>query len=208
MKAAFLISIALALAGIAAPGIAQPGVQTNRTVLRAGNWYVVRSTHKVTGAVACTGFYIGNPGVQLTKESLVLRVPGEIKSIGMRIGDRPARAARAPQPTEKQMGAVVLAGADFDQLRQNKTLALDVTTAQGRDSHTLQLDGLAAALKNINDGCPLTQAAKRAERAAEKARAKAEAERCSPQGIARMKESGMHELRIRSACPKADLTPR
>jgi hypothetical protein len=208
MKDAFLITIALALAGIAAPGVAQPGTQTNTTVFRAGNWYVVRSTHNTTGAVGCTGFYMGHPGVQLSKESLIVRVPGEIKSIGMRFGDEPARAARTPQAAEKQIGAVVLAGADFDQLRKGKTLALDVTTAQGRGNHTFQLAGLDGALKNINDGCPLTQAAKRAERAAQKTREKVQAERCSPKGIARMQEMGIHELRIRSACPKADLTPR
>lgn len=208
MKTALVVSLALALATFAAPGMTQPGVQTNRTVYRAGNWFVVRSTHNTTGNVGCTGFYMGQPGVQLSKESLILRVPGEIKSIGLRYGDQPARAARPPAASEKQIGAVVLGGADFEQLRGSKTLGLDVTTAQGRGSHTLQLEGLDAALKNIGEGCPLTPAAKRAERVAQKAREKAQAERCSPKGIARMKEMGMHELRIRSTCPNADLTPR
>jgi hypothetical protein len=208
MKTAFLISIALAMASIAAPGVAQSGTQTNRTVHRTGNWFVVRTAHNTTGAVSCTGFYMGHPGVQLSKETLILKVPGELKTIALRFDGQTPRAPRPPEASEKQIGAVVLAGADFEQLRRGKTLGLDVVSAQGPGSHTLQLEGLDAALKNINDGCPLTPAVKRADVAAKKARAKAEAERCSPKGIARMREMGMHDLRIKSACPKADLTPR
>jgi hypothetical protein len=207
MKTAFLISIALAMAGIAAPGVAKPGTQANRTVHRAGNWFVVRSTNDTTGTVGCTGFHMGDSGVQLSKETLILKIPGELKTIALRFDGQPPRASRPPEASEKQVGAVVLAGADFEQLRRGKTLGLDVVTAQGPSSHTLQLEGLDAALKNINDGCPLTPAAKRAELAEKKARAKAEAERCSPKGIARMREKGLPDLRIKSACPQADLTP-
>lgn len=208
MKTAFVISIALALAGAALPAASQPGVQTNRAAFRAGNWFVVHSAHKTTGEVACTGFYMGRPGVQLSKDSLIVKVPGELKSIGLRFGDQSARPARAPEKSEQQIGAVVLSGADFEQLRNSKTLGLEVVTSTTSASHTLELEGLRAALKNINEGCPLPPATKRAELAAQKAREKAQAERCSPQGIARMQERGLHELRIKSMCPKAELTPR
>lgn len=208
MKNALVISIALALAAIAAPAVSQPGVQTNRATTRAGNWYVVRSTHKTTGDVACTGFYMGRPGVQLSKDSLIVKVPGELKSIGLRFGGEPARPARAPGKSEQQIGAVVLSGADFEQLRRSKTLGLEVVTSTTTASHTLELEGLGDALKNITAGCPLPPATKRAELAAQKAREKAQAQRCSPQGIARMQERGMHELRIKSLCPKADVKPQ
>lgn len=208
MKSAFLITIALALASFAAPGLTQPGVQTNRTVYRAGNWFVVRATHNATGAVSCTGFYMGQGGVQLSKENLIFRVPGEIKSVGLRFDEQPPRASRPPGASEKQIGAVMLAGPDFEELRRGKTLGIDVTTAQGRGSHTLQLEGLDAALKNINDGCPLTPAARRAEVAAKKARDRAMALRCAPAGIERQRASGVPDWRIQADCPKADLKPR
>lgn len=208
MKAAYLVSIALALASVAVPGMTQPGAQTNRTVYRAGNWFVVRSTHDTTGAVACTGFYMGLGAVQLSKENLILRVPGEIKSIGLRFGEQPPRAPRPPEASEKQIGAVMLAGPDFEALRRSKTLGIEVATAQGGGRHTLQLEGLDAALKNINDGCPLTPAAKQAERAAKQARERAIAARCAPAGVERMRARGVPEWRIKADCPKADLTPR
>lgn len=208
MKRALLLCVGLVLGAFAIPSLSQPGVQTNRAAFRAGNWYVVHSTHKTTGDVACTGFYMGRPGVQLSKDSLIIKVPGELKSIGLRFGDQPARPARAPEKSEQQIGAVVLGGADFEQLQSSKTLGLEVVTSTTRASHTLELEGLRAALKNINAGCPLTPATKRAELAAQKTREKALAERCSPQAIARMQERGMHELRIKSLCPKAELTPR
>jgi hypothetical protein len=204
MKTAFLVSLALVLSTAAAPAMTQ---QSNRTVLRAGNWYVVRSTQPVTGTVACTGFYMGQSGVELSKDSLIVRVPGDINSVGLRFGEEPARSLRPAEKTERQIGGVMLAGADFKQLRRSKTLSLDVTTAQGRTSHTLQVEGLDAALKNIEDGCPLTPASLRAERAVRQARAKAEAAKCTPAGIARMREKGYPEVRIVATCPKAAPPP-
>jgi hypothetical protein len=198
MKSAFFLPIALTLFA-AAPGLAQP---TNQTVFRADNWFVVRST-KPDGAVACTGFYIGQDGVQLNKYSLTVKIPGEVKSVSLRFGDQPVRAPRTLDPNEQQMGAVMLAGPDFEQLRRSKTLGLDVATAQGRESHALKLEGLDATLRNIDAGCPLTAAAARAQRAKQQARAKALAARCAPDAIAKQRANGVPEWRIADKCPKA-----
>jgi hypothetical protein len=202
MRTAYLASIALALCAVAVPAMTQDVAPFNRTVYRAGNWYVVRTT-KTTGAVSCTGFHMSNPGVQLHRDSLIVKLAGEPKSVGLRFGQEPARAPRPAEKAEQQMGAVVLSGADFAQLRHGKTLVLEVATAKGAERQTLQLDGLEATLKNIDAGCPVPVALQRAERAERRAREKALAERCSPASVARMRERGLNELRIASRCPNA-----
>jgi hypothetical protein len=208
MKTAIFVPLAIALATLTSPAEAQQSTQTRNIVLRAGNWYVVRSNQTASGAVACSGFYMGQDGVELRKDKLVVKLPGEPKSIGLRFGDEPPRAPRAPDANERQTGAVVLAGADFEQLRRSKSVSLDVATAQGRANPTLKLEGLNAAVKSIDAGCPVPAASVRAERALQKKREKALAERCSPAGIARMREQGLNDLRIMSACPKAALPAR
>ncbi len=208
MKTAILVPFAIALATLTSLAESQQSTPTRNVVLRAGNWYVVRSSQTAPGAPACAGFYMGQDGVELGKDKLVVKLPGEPKSIGLRFGDEPPRAPRAPEANERQARAVVLAGPEFEQLRRNKSVALDVTTAQGRANPTFQLEGLNAAVKSIDAGCPVPAATVRAQRAVQKAREKAQAQRCSPAGIARMREQGLNDLRIMSACPKADLPAR
>jgi hypothetical protein len=203
MKPTLLLSLAVALVTSVATASAQPRPKSNQTVYRAGDWFVVRSTQPATGTVTCAGFYIGQDGVQLSRDSLIVKVPGELQSVGVRFDEQPARALRPAEKIEQQIGGVMLAGPEFAQLRRSKTLRVDVTTAQGRSSHTLKVEGLDATLSNIHAGCPLPAVAERAERARLRAREKALAARCSPEAIARMRANGMHELRIRSSCPGA-----
>lgn len=199
MKSAPLLLAALTLFA-AVPGLAQP---SSKTVYRSGNWYVVRSTQPVTGAVACTGFYMGQGGVQLGRDSLLIKTADEVKSVSLRFGEQPARAARALDPNERQMGAVMVAGADFELMRRGKSLALELVTAKGNESHSLKLEGLDAALKNIDAGCPLPAASARAERAQQQARAKAQASRCTPEGVEKQRAMGVPEWRIAARCPQA-----
>ncbi len=206
MKTVSLLSLFAVLWTLAAPGMTQEA-RSGRAVFRSGDWYVVHSTQKATGAVACTGYQIGHPGAQLGKDSLSVKIAGEPKSIVLRFGDEPARAPRPAQKAEAQAGAVMLAGADFEQLRRSKTMELDVATAQGRVRETLNLGGLDATLKNIDAGCPLPAALVRAERKAQLAREKAAKARCEPAGVARMREKGVPEWRIAATCPKAAPAP-
>jgi hypothetical protein len=208
MKTAFLLTLGVALAAAATPALPQAEGLTNRTVFRSGNWYVVRSTQSATGVVACTGYYMGQDALRLDKESLTVNVPGELKTITLRFDDQAPRPARPPERIEQQMGGAVLSGAEFEQLQRSRTLALEVATSRERVSHTVPLEGLNAALKNIEDGCPLTEAAVRAERAARQARDKAQAARCTPAGVRRMLERGVPEHRIQAECPKAKLPAR
>src|SRR5512133_2824837 len=138
MKTAWLLPVSIVLAALAAPVFPQPAPTEpppRRTVHRDGDWYVVRSIQRGTGQAICTGFYMGHAGVQLSKDSLIIRTPGELQSIGLRYGDEPAPAARPPSASEKQIGAVMIAGPDFDKLRRAKTLGLDVRTSQQHAQH-------------------------------------------------------------------------
>jgi hypothetical protein len=200
MKTVSLVLAALALSAAAVPALAQPSMQT---VFRAGNWFVVRSNQPATQSVACTGFYVGEGDVQLSKDKLTIKLPGEVRSVSLRIGDQPAGAPRAINESERQTGALVVAGADFDRVRRSKTLTVDLATAQGSETRKLDLDGLAATLKNIEAGCPVPAAAARAERARQQARAQARAARCTPEALEDQRARGVPEWRIAARCPQA-----
>jgi len=206
MKTASLISLLAVLWTFGAAATAQ--AQSGRAVFRAGDWYVVRSAQNVAGVAACTGFHMGHPEAQLGKDSLMVKIPGEIKTVGVRFDNEPARAPRPAAKAELQAGGVILAGAEFEPLSRGKTLDLDVTTAQGRTRVALKLEGLAASLKNMAAGCPLTAATARAERKAQLAKERAIKEQCEPPALARMRAKGLDEWRIAAKCPQAGPAPR
>ena len=201
MKTALAVSLLIALGIPGSPALAQQG-PSSRAVFRAADWFVVRAT-QTSGAVTCTGFHVADAGAQLDKDRLLVKLPAGTKSVGVRFDAEPARAPRALAKAEQEAGGLLLAGADFEQLRRSSQLGLDVATATGQERHVLKLEGLEATLKNIAAGCPLPAATAKAERARKLVREKAEREKCEPRGIARMREKGVPDWRIAATCPKA-----
>jgi hypothetical protein len=186
--------LAIATSALAAlPVHAQPQLQTNEPVFKSGNWYVVRTSKPRSDAVSCTGFYGTRKGIQLTQDSLMVRVSGEIQRVVISFGEK-ARPERAPQPVEKDMGAVVLTGDEFARMRRSKTLKIEVGTSQGPVTHELKMQGLTAALGNIADGCPVP-----AQRLGLPAPESA-APSCSSALLTRLRANGVTEKQIAASC--------
>lgn len=146
------LALSLASAAWAQPEGAQ---RPNQPVFRSGPWFVVRSVREGGNVVACTGFYRANRGVQLSKDSLVIKTRQEIRTVSLGFDGKPLGAPRPLSAAEKQLGAVALTGEDFAQLGRSSKLRLAIVTDQGSQVHELELRGLKGALDNINAGCPV-----------------------------------------------------
>ena len=187
------IAIGLALLGAMPQAAAQPKLQTNEPVFRSGNWFVVRSTKEGRDTVACTGFYKAHRGIQLSEDSLIVRVPDDVQDITIGYGDK-MRPARPPEDIEKELRAVVFRGADFDRLRRTRIIKLEISTARGQIRHELNVQGINAALLNIASGCPVP-----AERLGGQPAGGADAA-CTPALMARMRANGIAEAQIAASC--------
>jgi hypothetical protein len=187
-------SVAAALCGLwTAPcALAQPKLSTNEPVYQSGNWFVVRTTKERSDVVACTGFYKSYRGIQLTQDTLIVKVTDDMQSVAIGFGDK-MRAPRPPEDIEKEMRAVVFKGASFDQLRRAKRLKLEVLTTKGSSLHDLKLQGLNGALENIAAGCPEPDQPLRKK-------AQGAAESCSAPLMARMRANGITEAQIEASC--------
>ena len=189
IRAALLILTAV----LAAPGaMAQPRLATNEPVFKSGNWFVVRTTKERSDAVACTGFYKSYRGIQLTQDSLIVKVADDMQSIAIGLGDR-LRPARPPEEIEKELRAVVFRGDTFDQLRRAKRLKIEVLTAKGTSLHDLTLQGMRGALENIAAGCPAPDEPLRKK-------TQAPTETCSASLMARMRANGVTEPQVAAIC--------
>ena len=165
-------SALLALALVSSLACAQTPDKPNLPVFRSGPWFVVRSVPESGGAVACTGFYRANQRVQLSKDMLVLKSNDDIDSVAFGYDDQPMGPTRPLSAGEKDVKGIVFTGDDFAKLASSRKLRIDAITAQGTVHHELELNGLPAALANINAGCPVPAPVKTKARSKTKHRAR------------------------------------
>jgi hypothetical protein len=147
----------LALAAVSGCVFAQPPERPNQPVFRSGPWFVVRSVRDGGNVVACTGFYRANRHVQLSKDTLIIQTQEDVKGVAFGFDDRPAGAQRPLSAGEKDLKAIVFSGEDFKNLTSSYKVRVEVLTPQGTMRHELDLHGLAGALGNIEQGCPVPQ---------------------------------------------------
>lgn len=156
IKQQLLAGTCLALAFASAAWAQPEGRQRpNQPVFRSGPWFVVRSVREGGNVVACTGFYRANRGVQLSKDSLVIKTRQEIRTVSLGFDGKPMGAPRPLSAAEKQLGALAISGDEFAQLSLSSKLRLEFVIDQGAQKHELELRGLKGALENINAGCPV-----------------------------------------------------
>jgi hypothetical protein len=139
---------------------AQPAERPNQPVFRSGPWFVVRSVRDGGKLIACTGFYRANGHVQLSKDTLIIKTPEEAKGVAFGFDDRAPGPQRPLSAGERELKAIAFSGDDFKALTSSKKVRIDVETPQGIMRHELELNGLAAALDNIDKGCPVPDAPK------------------------------------------------
>jgi hypothetical protein len=123
-------------------------------VFRSGAWIIVRSVH-AGEPVTCTGFYRAHPHVQLAKDTLVIQMEDEVKGVSFGFDDQPMGPLRPLSASESDLKGIAFSGDDFARLATSRKVRIDAVTAQGTVHHELELEGLPAALENINAGCPV-----------------------------------------------------
>ncbi len=175
----------LLLAGASCPGWAQPRLDTNDIVFKSGHWYVVRSVRARGDTIGCTGFYKSERDVQLSAEQLIVKVSGELSQVVVRFNDEMSAPLRPPTKLERQLGAVVIAGEQFEKLQTSRRVDLEIATTQKRRSVALRLQGLPQALANIREGCPLPAVPAGA---------------CTEPLIARMRANGVSAAQVERIC--------
>lgn len=149
--------ILAALVVLGACAAAQAADRPNQPVYRSGPWFVVRSVRDGGNVVACTGFYRANRHVQLSKDALVIQTGDEVKSVAFGFDDQPMGAQRPLTTGEKELKAIAFSGEEFTKLAQSRKVRIEEATPQGTMRHELELNGLAGALENIANGCPVPQ---------------------------------------------------
>jgi hypothetical protein len=158
MKVWLSIALLLCLAGAASASLADAP-----TVFKAGNWSVLRDVDVMTDKTSCTGIYKEDPSIQLTADTLYIRVRGGLKSVTLRFGDQPAERLRLATEMEEKVDAIEISGNDFTKLLGSARLRVQsMTLVRGITNFDLDLAGLSAAVENIRQGCPgepLTNAA-------------------------------------------------
>lgn len=182
----FRLAVLLVLsAACCRTGWAQPQPSTRDVVFKSGNWYVVRTVRARSDTIGCTGFYESARDVQLGADQLILKTAGEPRRIIVRFNDESPLPARPAVRAEKQLGAVVLRGEQFEKLQASRRLHVDYTAKDKRRQVTLRLQGLPEALANIRNGCPM--AAKPPSL-------------CNDQLVARMRANGVTADQVARIC--------
>jgi hypothetical protein len=163
----------------------------------SGNWKVLRDKDAMTDKTNCTGIYRDDYGVQLTAESLYIRVAGGLESVTVRFGDEPARPLRLPTEMEKKVRVIILSGTDLEQLNTVTRLRYQASTlVSGVKTGDLDLTGFPQALESIQSGCPAQASAPAAPRNTDALAASL----CSVALVNRMQQQGLKDSQIAAIC--------
>lgn len=191
----FLLLAIVALAGLSTSASAD--LKTATVAFTSGNWKVLRDKDTMTDKIDCTGIYRDEYGVQLTAETLYVKVSGGLESVTVRFGDEQARPLRLPTETEKKIRAIMLTGTDLDQLQAVTRLRYQASTlVSGIKTGDLDLTGFTQALESIKAGCPLQTPAPVAEKTSDALNGSM----CNVMLIARMRKQGIKDGQITAIC--------
>lgn len=155
MKVFVALSIAVTILLSPSYGLAQ-NLKEAPVVFRAGNWKVLRTVDKMDDKTNCTGIYKEDYGVQLTEDTLYLKVQGGVEAVTLRFGDKPAQKLRLAKELEKKLRAVMLTDSEFDELSGSGRLLYQVNTIiNSVKTNEINLTGFEETLANIRAGCPV-----------------------------------------------------
>lgn len=170
--------------------------------LKVGNWSVFRSVDTMTDKVSCTGIYKSNYGVQLTPNTLYVKILGGIQSVTLRFGEDSAQPMRLPQKLEKDVNTVIIDGREFTQVLESNRIRLQVLTlVRGVATEDLDTTGIQTAIDHIRIGCPVSSSATTPSPIAALVPVVLETEiRCSEQLVGRLKAAGVTEKQINASC--------
>jgi hypothetical protein len=199
MRKNSLASLLIA-AGFTALSIsAHANLKSATVAFTSGNWKVLRDQDTMTDKMNCTGIYRDDYGVQLTAESLYIKISGGVESVTLRFGEDQVRPLRLATEMEKKVRVIILTGTDLEQLQTVSRLRYQASTlVSGIKTGELDLKGFSQALENIKAGCPLQTPA-----SAPSAQKNSEAltgSTCNAELISRMRQQGLKDRQISSIC--------
>ena len=179
---------------------AQADLKTATTAFSSGNWKVLRDKDAMTDKTDCTGIYKSDFGIQLTEDTLFIRVTGGIESVTLRFGEDQPKPLRLATKMEKDIRSVILTGTEFDQLQNASRLRYQFSTlVSGLKTGEIDLTGFTPALENIKEGCPVQQSAPSPESTSQDTNSQIGA-LCTATLVARMRQQGLRSTQIHAIC--------
>lgn len=124
--------------------------------VKDGVWELSRRKDTMTDKLSCTIFAVGKPYVQISARDLYISYSGRggVNGFQYRIDDQPATGMQLPTDIEKQIGAVHLSGAAFQQILRARRLRVStLTLVAGIKEEDLALDGVARLHERLMREC-------------------------------------------------------
>ena len=178
----------------------QADLKTATTAFSSGNWKVLRDKDAMTDKTDCTGIYKNDFGIQLTQDTLFIRVSGGIESVTLRFGEDQPKPFRLSTKMEKDIRSAILTGTEFDELQNASRLRYQFSTlVSGIKSGEIDLTGFTPALENIKEGCPVQQPASSPESASQDPNSQT-GTLCNATLVARMRQQGLRSTQIHAIC--------
>jgi hypothetical protein len=153
LTSAAAVAVALSMGACSAPTVRARAPQYGYWMVY-GNMF--KSKNMTDYAIECVGMWRMTPEVQLTDKKLYIRTRDEIGSVTLRVDDGPAQQRQALE-SEKDLRAIIISGAMFDQLRMPLTRRLrgDVVSTGGAvQTFEIDVTGMSQAIEKIKAGCP------------------------------------------------------
>lgn len=107
---------------------ATAGLSDALVVFQSGDWSVRRSVDLFSDDVACIGIYKADFDVQLSGDSLFVRVRGGIQGIRSRHGTQPPDELRLPTEVKEAVSTVIFNGSRLTRLLNTDRVRIQVLT--------------------------------------------------------------------------------
>lgn len=128
---------------------------TNKTNKTFGNWSVEKYTNNMTDEVKCTAFLKTNRNVQMTNNTLYVRVQGGVEGYQVRFGNMVAEPIRLPDDeTDARLGLVALHSFIGKALETQRIRLSIIRTIGDPVELDLNTKGITESMSFIRNECP------------------------------------------------------
>lgn len=159
MKTPNLITLVAMVVALGSNALADAQLNSPTIAFKSENWKVLYYKDIMSDKITCTGFYRDDYGVQLTANSLLIRVAGGLESMTLRFGDEQITPPRNLTDLERSSGIVELSGLEFAHVQSVNRIRYQASMRLSRyNAGDIDLTGLKQALENINANCPVPRA--------------------------------------------------
>lgn len=143
--------LCLAVAALCTLSQPLPVAAAQETSTRLGDWRIKRRVDPMTDKVRCTAYPDSSPRVQVTLDTVYVQVPWPVLAVELRYGNNKAHAMRSATREEKGLDAIIVEGADLQELTKGERLRGTFVIQRGGKEDYVQLDWDATGLPGIRD---------------------------------------------------------